>query len=86
MVSRSQRIFGLWLFRLCQICVKGWRIISKRMQSMLQPIRIPISILRANGVENETAILTIAVNAITVEYCPRSKPMVSISSTRETVT
>lgn len=40
---------------------------------MLQPIRIPISILRAHGVKNETAILTIAVNAITVEYCPRSK-------------
>ncbi len=54
--------------------------ISKRMQSMLQPIRIPISILSANGVKNETAILTI------VEYCSRLKPMVSISSTGETVT
>ncbi len=43
---------------------------------MLQPIRIPISILSANGVKNETAILTI------VEYCSRLKPKVSISSTR----
>ena len=59
---------------------EGWRTISKGMQSMLQPIRIPISILSANGVKNETAILTI------VEYCSRLKPMVSISSTRETVT
>lgn len=43
-------------------------------------------IFSANGVENDTAILTIAVNAITVEYSPRSKPMVSISNTGETFT
>ncbi|MNR43598.1 hypothetical protein D3C85_1622360 [compost metagenome] len=41
---------------------------------------------RANGVENDTAMLTIAVNAITVEYSPRSKPIVSIIKTGETFT
>ena len=42
--------------------------------------------LSAKGVENETAMLTIAVSAITVEYSPRSKPIVSISNTGETFT
>ena len=41
---------------------------------------------RAKGVENDTAILTSAVKAITMEYSPRSKPKVSISNTGETFT
>ena len=45
-----------------------------------------LKILSAKGVEKETAILTMAVKAITVEYSPRSKPMVSISKTGETFT
>ncbi|MNY38578.1 hypothetical protein D3C86_1732120 [compost metagenome] len=42
--------------------------------------------LSAKGVENDTAMLTIAVSAITVEYSPRSNPIVSISNTGETFT
>ena len=40
-----------------------------------------LKIPSANGVENETVMLTPAVNAIMVAYSPRSKPMISISNT-----
>ena len=45
-----------------------------------------LKIPSANGVENETVMLTPAVNAIMVAYSPRSKPMISISNTGDVLT
>ena len=40
----------------------------------------------AKGVENDTVMLTSAIKAIAIEYCPRSNPISSIINTGETLT
>lgn len=69
--------------------MSGGRGITPAARNSVCEVSISVrwrKMLSAKGVENETAMLTIAVSAITVEYSPRSKPIVSISNTGETFT